>query len=252
MSTILKALRRLEEQKSTGAERPLRDEVVLAPARSTRRSGWVRAVVAGVVLAAAGLLLLRALAPEREAVPQAAVERPALPAVAAAPPAETTTITISAPPAVAPSAVVPVPSAPREFEIVRPDPSAPARPLAPLPLPTIGEEEYAAEPVPEPAPVRAAPRVSVEEVPVEYVDEPLEEAPEPRVVAKAGSPVRVARTLWHPTPERRLAWVEVDGQTALREVREGERVGPYLVREIEPTAVLFSQGDVEMRREVGP
>lgn len=248
MSTILKALRRLEEQKHTGAERPLRDEVVLAPARGAQRSGWTRALVAGAVLAVAGLLLLRALVPEPEAGPRAEAEATALPEVAAAPPPETTTITISAPPVAAPNVVVPVPSQPQDFEIVRPDPTAPARPLAPLPLPTIGEEEYAAEP----EPPRPIPRAGVEEVPVEYVDEPLDEAPEPRVVAKAGSPVRVARTLWHPTPERRLAWVEVDGQIALREVREGERVGPYVVREIEPTAVLFADGLVEMRQEVGP
>ena len=38
----------------------------------------------------------------------------------------------------------------------------------------------------------------------------------------------------------------------MREVREGERVGPYLVREIEPAAVTFSNGQVELRREVGP
>jgi hypothetical protein len=64
--------------------------------------------------------------------------------------------------------------------------------------------------------------------------------------------VRVTRTQWHPDPDRRIAWVEVEGKTALREVREGERIGPYLVREIEPAAVLFSEGSVEVRREVGP
>jgi hypothetical protein len=63
--------------------------------------------------------------------------------------------------------------------------------------------------------------------------------------------VRVERTQWHPSPERRVAWVEVEGMTALREVREGERVGPYVVREIEPAAVLFADGNVELRREVG-
>ena len=41
MSTILKALRRLEEQKSAAAQRPLRDEVVLTPGR-TSGTGAVR------------------------------------------------------------------------------------------------------------------------------------------------------------------------------------------------------------------
>ena len=63
--------------------------------------------------------------------------------------------------------------------------------------------------------------------------------------------MRVERTQWHPSPERRVAWVEVEGMTALREVREGERVGPYVVREIEAAAVLFADGNAVLRREVG-
>jgi hypothetical protein len=124
-----------------------------------------------------------------------------------------------------------------DFEVVRPDPAAAARPLAPPPLPRIAE--------PAPAPARRQP----ESLPV-YEEDPLE--PEPRArVARVAPPVRVARTQWHPDPERRLAWVEVDGMTALREVREGERVGPLVVREIEPAAVLFADDTVEVRREVG-
>ena len=110
------------------------------------------------------------------------------------------------------------------------------------------------------APVEPAPE-AYDEVVVEHPSAaaPLPEA-EPGFVdedvatarvARGQSPVRVERTQWHPSPERRVAWVEVEGITALREVREGERVGPYVVREIEAAAVLFADGSVELRREVG-
>jgi hypothetical protein len=250
MSTILKALRRLEEQKNEGAARPLRDEVVLAPTRRAGRSGMARAIVVGVVLAATATALLFAWRHEPAPDADVAAAPPTLPEVAAPPPAETT-ITVAAPTTPStPTAVVPVPTAAPDFEIVRPDPGASARPLAPPPLPTIQDDEMEPEIVA--GPERTGRPSVIRPMPEEYVEEPLEEAPEPRVAARASSPVRVARTLWHPSPDRRLAWVEVDGQTALREVREGERVGPYLVREIEPAAVLFSDGSVEVRREVGP
>ena len=54
MSTILKALRRLEEQKSAASPRPLRDEVVLVPARRRRRSGAFVALVAAFGFAVLG------------------------------------------------------------------------------------------------------------------------------------------------------------------------------------------------------
>jgi hypothetical protein len=246
MSTILKALRRLEEQKSEAAARPLRDEVVLAPTRRAAHGAPLRVVVAGAALAFAGAALFLALRREPAPEPDAADAMPTPPAVAAAPPADT--VTVAAAPK-APDALVPVPAAPQDFEIVRPDPTAAPRPLAPPPLPTI-QDAVAAAPPPEAAPTsrRSAAGAALPE----YVEEPLEDTPEPKAAAHAPAPVHVARTLWHPSPERRLAWVEVEGQTALREVREGERVGPYVVREIEPAAVTFADGNVEMRREVGP
>jgi hypothetical protein len=64
------------------------------------------------------------------------------------------------------------------------------------------------------------------------------------------TPIRVVRTSWHPLPERRAAWVEWDGE-GVREVREGGRVGPYQVREIEPEAVLFADGAALVRKRIG-
>jgi hypothetical protein len=99
---------------------------------------------------------------------------------------------------------------------------------------------------PRPQPIEAKPAPVIEE---EIVLE--EEIGTPEPVAGATSPVHVERTQWHPSPDRRVAWVEVEGTTALREVREGERIGPYVVRSIEPAAVLFSEGSMRVRREVG-
>ena len=267
MSTILKALRRLEEQKASGAERPLREEIVLSPRRTRGRSGAWRAVVAGVVVASAGAALvwsLRSSQPTPAPPPpaQATLPEVAAPPPPAAPPAiepvpDTRTVTVAAPAPPAPGAVVPVPASPEEFGIVRPNATVPAAPLSPTPLPTIEREEILAA---DPPPPRPTGRSNVRPPPpIEDSEEPLEPPPQPHgraaglaSEARAEAPIHVARTLWHPEPGRRLAWVEIEGQTALREVREGEQVGRYVVEEISPTAVLFRNGDSEVRREVGP
>jgi hypothetical protein len=245
MSTILKALRRLEEQKADAAPKPLRDEVVLAPSRGRRsRRGLGLALAAGLALAITGALAIAfvELAPTPEPAP---IELP--PAVSASPESEAVAPAVEPETARAPEAADPHEGADPDFDIVRPDPAAAARALTPTPLPRIVDEPRAPSPsraMPEPAELPAE-----EELPV-YEEEPLEEAPAPRV-ARPGTAVRVARTQWHPSPERRIAWVEVEGSTALREVRQGERVGPYVVREIEPAGVVLVDGGVELRREVG-
>lgn len=251
MSTILKALRRLEDKKADAAQRPLRDEVVVSTSRRRARSGLGPAIAAGFALAFAGIALLWALDPASEFDEGLAAAPAPVPAVGAAPEpvpdpyAET-----------ASGADAFEEDGTPDFDIVRPDPNATSRALTPPPLPRIEDER--------PAPVRArvAPPVDPEpslryeraedpELPV-YEEEPFYDEPErPVVVAKPSASVRVARTQWHPDPGRRLAWVEVAGSAAMREVREGERVGPYLVRAIEPAAVLFVDGAVEVRREVG-
>jgi hypothetical protein len=250
MSTILKALRRLEEQKSAATPRPLRDEVVLVPARRRSRRGLVVAIAAAFMFAlvGGGLVWLFDRAPV-EVAEQVAATAPA-PDVAAAPAPilaaaeeRATEVTVSAPASIAGAVqrpIVPVPASPPDFAVVRPGAqeqqervAAPVEPATPEYDEVVVERPSAAAPMPEVEPG--------------FVDE---DVPTARV-ARSQSPVRVERTQWHPSPERRVAWVEVEGMTALREVREGERVGPYVVREIEPAAVLFTDGSVELRREVG-
>lgn len=253
MSTILKALRRLEDKKADAAQRPLRDEVVVSAVRR-KRSGLAPAIAAGVALAFAGIALLWAFDPEGES--DAGIAAQGAPAVSAAPepesepPPDPYAATVSSEAAFADDATP-------DFEIVRPDPSAAPRPLTPPPLPRIADERAVPQRAREPRRIapefEAQPRYETDEpeLPV-YEEEPFYAEPERAVaVAKPSASVSVARTQWHPDPGRRVAWVEVAGSVAMREVREGERIGPYLVRQIEPAAVLFSDGAVEVRREVG-
>lgn len=268
MSTILKALRRLEDQKTAGAPRPLRDEVVLAGRRPRRRLRLGAA--AGItVLIVAVLVGLWWVEFERGRGADDAAASASVPLAEIAPAQDDAPTRISV--AAAPQAAgfdrrheaLPVPEPPPDFQVVRPDGSR--APVRPPPLPSVAEEA--------PAPVAAQPRLAPVPVVPRYQDEvPAHEADAvlyeddvyseeddwvaeevaPAVpVARAAVGVRVERTEWHPTPGLRVAWVEVDGATALREVREGERVGPYVVRAIEPAAVLFADGSVQVRREVG-
>jgi hypothetical protein len=253
MSTILKALRRLEEQKSAASPRPLRDEVVLTPTRRRSHNGVIVALVAAFAFAVLGgaavWLLERAPAttpaPIAEVAPAAdvAAPPPSEAAIAVEQAARTNEVTVAAPDPFASGAqapAVPVPATTPDFEIVRPRPQAQRAPVAAVEeAASVEREEIVVA-----RPSGAAPLPDTEPG---FVDE---EIPAARV-KRSHAPVRVERTQWHPDPGRRIAWVEVEGTTALREVREGERIGPYVVREIEPAAVSFADGSAEVRSEVG-
>lgn len=247
MSTILKALRRLEEQKSAASPRPLRDEVVLTPARRRSHNGVVVALVAAFAFAVLGGAAVWLLDRAPATTPAPIAEVAPIPDVAAPPPNEvaiaadrTNEVTVAAPDPLASGAqapAVPVPATAPDFEIVRPKAQAQRAPVADA-APVEREELVVARPS------GVAPLPDTDSG---FVDE---EIPAARV-KRSRAPVRVERTQWHPDPGRRIAWVEIEGATALREVREGERIGPYVVREIEPAAVSFADGSAEVRSEVG-
>jgi hypothetical protein len=73
-------------------------------------------------------------------------------------------------------------------------------------------------------------------------------APPPAPSAPA---VLVERTSWHPSAERRTAWVSVEGISATRELHEGEAVGALVVKEIRPSSVVFLHGADTLQRRVG-
>jgi hypothetical protein len=231
--------------------------------RARRRGPWAAWLAAGVALvlgfAATWGVLAGFDAPSEEA---AAVAAPA--PVAAPPPAAvatTPTVTVAAPrpatPPVAARTGAPAPLVPGAASA--PEPVAPParltpRPvIAPLPPPT--PPRVAAVPPPAPrAPARtyADDDATVVTGPItgrapRFVDD---EETTASSSARAELPVDVVRTSWHPQAERRAAWVAI-GNESPREVKEGEWVGAYEVRSIEPDGVLFADGPLLVHRPVG-
>ncbi|MCP5043768.1 MAG: hypothetical protein GY944_22290 [bacterium] len=77
--------------------------------------------------------------------------------------------------------------------------------------------------------------------------------PLPVIVRGELPKVAVTGTTWHPFNERRRAQVRVmdAGEASAVEVREGDTIGPFEVREITPTGVTLLHEGVEMQRRVG-
>jgi hypothetical protein len=125
----------------------------------------------------------------------------------------------------------------------------PAPPVAEAPPPAPAEAPRPAEPPQLAAlpPRRAA--TAAKPAP------PKPAAPEPapvKVVAPPAPPrLLVTGTEWHPDAARRVAHVQVEGRDAAVALREGDAVGALVVREIEPSGVVFRLGEVELRRRVG-
>lgn len=324
MSTILKALRRLEQDRSRDSQRPLREQVAQSPEPRRRRGlrWWVLGVfAAGLGLGAGALLMWPGALPEREGV-SAPLARPAptpqAPPVAARGPSSAsapsfaTTPALAAPPApevATGRAALPSQALASEVEVVRriaPPPlemqegDAAAPPRQPLPgeirpgaeaLKPKRARQLAARPTAPPAP--AAAEGARPPAPAETARRRVQAgAPEPSAPAEAPAPTEklvipnrppmavdpefpeislrppdlppvamrspvpvllVSRTHWHPAAERREALIEVESETGReqRSVREGDAVGPLVVRRIEPSAVLFEYEGVELRHAVG-
>ena len=263
MSTILKALRRIEEDKARGAERPLREDVVLVPPARRRMAPSVLIAVAAVAFATTVALLsaLRERSPARApAVAAAPAPRAPLP-LATQPPAPKS---VAAPPSVVAEptgrsgswasqqsegagalgrAVAPVPEAASEPRPAAPIRTPDAEPLGSAPPPEVVVLHPGAKASMRPAASVLEPDDASDEIPI-----PVAPA-KPKRVAAAPSP-HVLRTSWHPLAEKRVAWVQVAGGAATP-VHEGDQVGSYRVREIEPAAVVFDDGAAEIRRNVG-
>lgn len=273
MSTILKALRRLEQEKSRPAgQRPLREEVAHASLtnRQPRRS-WRAAALAGGVGVAAGASLLLLWPQGGEPPEPLAVTSPAPRATAPQPSAEQT---------------------PRERaaseRLERRRAARAARAAAPAPAPDSGElsddaltspvavvrRPQAKPRVADDAPRRAAPPgPAVASAPpadaAEFESSEVSfEAAEPEPAGLAGAEpapkldaagegarlaaeVRVEQTLWHPRPERRVAVLEVPGREAPLRVHEGDAVGSLVVSKIEPSGVVFTREGQSLRRALG-
>lgn len=325
MSTILEALRRLEQDRAAEAA-PSLEAAVLSDTPSTpeiarRRAGWIAGVFAAAAVGAGAMLLLQPhgfLHDERSTIasplavpPGAAGVAPSLPPVAAAPPAVTPPI-VTPPVAAAEVAAAQDDlaalddAAAQDLPAVSPDvePALPHAPLAAeptpmaLPVPTHRHEPLPAESVPlarapvpkSPAPLGSATPPSETPIRVASVEpraaapktslpgyaasgaeagaivaEPVaRDAAEPNDGVRSTAPTRkriartapasagvlVLRTVWHPKPERRTALLEAPGDAAPREYREGDLVGRLTLLRIEPSAVVFERGGVEIREKL--
>jgi hypothetical protein len=270
VSTILKALRRIERERQPQPGKPLRDDVVALQSaepqeRPDRTLWWAGRVGPVLILVLGGLWLASGM---RE--PGHETEEPTAPAAVARPDAR----------ALASEAVVPAPTrATRADEEPAPVPeilpsrrsSAPQRAVS---------GETTSPPKPAPAAVERPRRVAVRapersdavtERPQRLPDpEPLHafEAPTARAATPEAAPrpereVSVAKpkalpapeahvdsTTWHPDPARRLAVVSSPGGEPLS-LREGDAIGELVVLRIEPAAVLFLYRGRELSRRVG-
>jgi len=306
VSTILKALQRLEDEKSANSERSLDEQVVArrSPPDPERR-GWKIGIAAlgGFAVVAAALLFWftredseadvamesppPAAAPATEAAQQVAAEkprrqRPARPAPAARAREDSSEVEVSPvvevvkrldapsddsalPKRAAPraeagakrptgrsSARDPDPQVAREIAEAKPAPKQIAN--AELPVAEVAGDAAPVKPAPAPAtPVEAA---AVAPKPAPTATSALIPAairePEREVIQRAEVPaLNVEKTIWHPDADRRLAVVKlVDAEEVLR-LKEGDAVGPLVVKAIKPGSVLFDHDGIEIVYNVG-
>ncbi len=269
MSTILKALDRLERERRAARARPgdAAGSPPGAPAplpsrRGRAAVGVCAALLAGAVLGAGALKLWPGASPG-----EAAGEGPASP-VAAAGPAEVAALAPAPSPPLEPAfssdpvaAAEPEPAAellelpevpelpaPELAESPPPPPAGADSPARELPPAALASEVAVVEPSSARAPL---PRDAADEAPVAVVGRPPGAREGERAPAPAPPEFFVARTVWHPLRERRLAVLEVKGEQGVRELREGDRLGPLVVRQIDPSSVLFEHDGHSLRRRVG-
>ena len=280
MSTILRALQRVEgETGADGGGMGTLREGVVAPGEPMVREGrghWRLGIISLLAVLLIGFFLWRMIPSEE--VPQPSAQ---LPSVVAAPP-EPLSDPSSRP------APLPAPRSEAEIAVARPAPPrseaeiAVARPAAPVervedsPSPpavrvppprwlseTTESPERATEPpapvAEPPAPVAEPPAPAAVPPPPPPAAEPAIQSPRPAPPAPA--PARVARvrppkvtvekTVWHPTPGRRVARIEVEGHKGMLELHEGDAVGTLVVAEIKPSGVVFLHGGEKLHRKVG-
>jgi hypothetical protein len=263
VSTILKALKRLdEERRAESAPKTLEEQVLTSAARREREPGRNKSLL--VVGAVSGLLLLGGgawLALGRDASSAASQSpQPKAPAVAgAAQPAPAQPAPHQPPIAVAEPAPAFQQLGPSADALVENPESAPiaaaATPArAQEPAPIAAEPRIESEATPEPPPQRIADALAGEpepphDAPAVTASEP--EAPTSQRGAVASPPplLIVERTQWHPAAEKRSAWVSASGAT--HEMHEGDAIEGAVVTEIRPSSVSFSFEGAELKRGVG-
>jgi hypothetical protein len=103
---------------------------------------------------------------------------------------------------------------------------------------------------PDPAPPRASAPARPAEKPAAPPAKKREAKPAPAASGDEAD-VSVLRTVWHPKAGRRVARLRLAGAESAIEVHEGDAVGGFVVKTIEPSGVLLLQNGRELRRTVG-
>ena len=275
MSTILKALQRLEGDKGGGGETGGLREGLVPPGEPLVREGGTR-WRAGITALLAALVLgffLWWMSPTGEIAQPTASSPPAVAAPPELPSEPSAEIVAERPiaPAGRPRISPPSPTVtepPPLPPIERPAPRVPVAEAAPpsIAVPPAARERATVAPPPRHLTKAPAPRVPVAEAAPPSIAEPpaaeratqppprpaAPKAPAPALVATVRPPkVTVEKTIWHPVPERRLARIEVEGRKGALELHEGDAVGTLVVAEIQPSGVVFLHGGERFHRKVG-
>ena len=279
MSTILKALRRLEQEKA--AEQPSNLDGRVAELEAGPRSGrggLAALLMLCVLLGVGGGALLAWLSLPRidPSPPPGAV---ALEPVAAASRLEGLELQPHRLATAEPDPVSRVPERlvasgpPRSSSTsqVRPlaetvsGPPAPPSRIAPDPisrdLPPVavlqrvahseGDSADSGETPQEPEVVSIVQRVPSPELEEVVLAERARREAAPVIVRRPLPALIVKRTIWHPDSERRLAVVQIAGRPEPLDLREGDSLEGLTVIEITPSGVSFDHGGVELYKRLG-
>ena len=145
-------------------------------------------------------------------------------------------------------AAEPAPTPPRTPVAPRTAAAASAAPSEPPAAERVGDVAAAVREPAEPAPVPAKPAAEAT-VTARRPAAPATLPPAEVEVLAAPPEIRIARTRWHPKPERRTAEVEIDGTA--HELHEGDQVETLSVAEIRPSAVIFVHAGIRLERKMG-
>jgi hypothetical protein len=76
--------------------------------------------------------------------------------------------------------------------------------------------------------------------------------PENKVVRRAKVPaLSVEKTIWHPDADRRVAVVKLIDDEGVLRLKEGDAIGPLVIKTINPGSVLFNHDGIEITYNVG-
>lgn len=246
MSSILRALRRLESDAQSDQEPALDADVTIAPQApvSDKARRLALALGAAFFLLASVLWLLLNRPSDSEETTAPAIEATRNAARARAPAEEVPRATAS-PPSPAPRREAPVRAEAAAALHRRPVAVIQAPPAAPAPKAT-----------PQPAPAAPTAAVRAEDAAPEKEKGRDVAAPAPpsevqKAEARGPAPLGISRIVWHPNAEIRRAWVKISGDAKAQKVAEGDDVGNYRVERIDAASVLFRSGSTEVRRKLG-